>query len=257
MAQLEMQQFICREDNYGVVIHDPASGATASIDAPDAARIAAELKKKGWKLTHILTTHHHGDHVEGNLALKEQFGCTIIGPAGETAAIPGIDRKVRGGDSFTFAEREVRVIDTPGHTKGHITYHIPDDSAAFVGDTLFALGCGRVIEGTMDMMWASLDRLRKLPPHTAVYVGHEYTEANARFALTIEPANAALQKRAELVFGQRAKGEMTLPTTIGEELKTNPFVRPESLEIRSRLNLEGRSDAEVFGEIRRRKDSFK
>lgn len=257
MAPLEMHQFICRQDNYGVLAHDPRSGATASIDAPDAAAVERELKRKGWQLTHILTTHHHGDHVEGNLALKERFGCRIIGPARESAPIPGVDAQVTGGDSFEFAGRKVQVIDTPGHTKGHISYNIPDDVTAFVGDTLFALGCGRVIEGTMEMMWTSLDALRKLPTHTTVYVGHEYTEANARFALTIEPQNRALQQRAERVFMERAKGKMTLPTTIGDELKTNPFLRPESPEIRMVLEMQDASDAEVFAEIRRRKDNFR
>jgi len=257
MTSLEIHQFICRQDNYGVLVHDPDSRATASIDAPEAAAIERGLDKKGWRLTHILTTHHHGDHVEGNLALKQKYGCTIIGPARESQPIPGIDQKVSGGDVFTFSAREVRVIDTPGHTGGHISLHFAEDSTAFVGDTLFALGCGRVIEGTMDMMWESLDKLRKLPPNTAVYVGHEYTEANARFALTIEPSNRALQQRADRVFAERAKGEMTLPTTIEEELKTNPFLRPDSAEIRMRLKMQGKSDAEIFAEIRRRKDNFK
>jgi hydroxyacylglutathione hydrolase len=257
MAALEMHQFICREDNYGVLVHDHRSGTTASVDAPDGAAIERELKKKGWQLTHIFTTHHHGDHVEGNLALKERYGCTIIGPGRESAPIPGIDKKVSGGDRFGFAGREVQVIDTPGHTRGHISYHIPDETTVFVGDTLFALGCGRVIEGTMEMMWSSLDKLRKLPPQTTVYVGHEYTAANARFALSIEPQNRALQRRADRVFAEREEGKMTLPTTIGEELKTNPFLRPDSAEIRMQLGMQGRTDAEVFGEIRRRKDSFK
>jgi hydroxyacylglutathione hydrolase len=255
MAHLDKHQFICRQDNYGVLIHDHQSGATASIDAPDAAAIENELKNKGWHLTHILTTHHHGDHIEGNLALKERFGCEIIGPAGES--IPGINRKVSGGDGFKFGGREVTVIDTPGHTRGHITYHIAEDSSAFAGDTLFAIGCGRVIEGTMAMMWESLDKLRKLPPDTVVYVGHEYTESNARFALTIEPQNRALQQRADRVFAQRARGEMTLPTTIGEELNTNPFLRPDSPEIRMNLATQTSTDAEVFAEIRRRKDNFR
>ena len=257
MAKLEIRQFICREDNYGVLVHDPASGATASIDAPETAAIEKHLKDKGWKLTDIFTTHHHGDHVEGNLPLKEKYGCTIIAPANEKVAIPGADKKVSGGAKFAFAGREVRVIDTPGHTGGHISYHIPDEGIAFVADTLFALGCGRVIEGTMEMMWQSLDRLRKLPADTVLYVGHEYTQANAKFALTIEPGNRALVERAEKINAQRSRGEMTLPTTMAEELRTNPFLRPDSKEIRSRLKMEGKSDAEVFGEIRKRKDSFR
>ncbi|MFL5258833.1 MAG: hydroxyacylglutathione hydrolase [Hyphomicrobiales bacterium] len=257
MAALEVHQFICREDNYGVLLHDWASGATASIDAPDADAIETALSGHGWRLTHIFTTHHHADHVEGNLPLKERFGCRITGPAHESAPIPGIDTKVAGGEGFDFAGREVRVIDTPGHTAGHISYHLPQEHLAFVADTLFALGCGRVIEGTMEMMWQSLDKLRKLPAETKVHVGHEYTEANARFALTIEPDNRALTGRAERVFAARKRGEMTLPTTIGEELETNPFLRPDSRAIRARLDMKDKTDAEVFGEIRRRKDNFR
>jgi hydroxyacylglutathione hydrolase len=256
MAHLDIHHFICREDNYGVLIHDTRTGATASIDAPDALAVEKALKQKGWQLTHILTTHHHGDHVEGNLALKEMFGCKIIGPRND-GDIPGIDQKVAGGETYTFADREVRVIDTPGHTKGHIVLHLPSEHLLFAGDTLFAMGCGRVIEGTLEQMWQSLDKLRALPVHTTVHVGHEYTEANARFALTIEPGNRALQQRAAVVAAQRAKGQMTLPTTIGEELKTNVFLRPDSKDIRAKLALEQASDAEVFAETRRRKDSFK
>jgi hydroxyacylglutathione hydrolase len=257
MSHLDMHVFICREDNYGVLVHDNKTGATASIDAPEAAAIERELKRKGWQLTHILVTHHHFDHVEGNLALKDQFGCAIIGPAAEADKIPGIGKMVKGGDSFSFAGRTVQVIDTPGHTKGHIAYHMPSDFSAFVGDTLFAMGCGRVIEGTMEEMWNSLAVLRKLVPHTYIYCGHEYTEANARFALSVEPGNRALQQRAELVSRQRAKGEMTVPTLMADELKTNPFLRWDSPEIRKNLGMESASDAAVFAEVRTRKNNFK
>jgi hydroxyacylglutathione hydrolase len=257
MPHLDMHQFICLEDNYGVLVHHNKTGATASIDAPDAAAIERELKAKGWQLTHILVTHHHSDHVQGIAALKALFGCQVIGPKGEAEKIPGIQKTVAGGDKFQFAGREVKVYDTPGHTKGHIAFHIPEDFSLFAGDTLFALGCGRVIEGTMEEMWGSLDRLRKLPEHTFVYCGHEYTESNARFALSVEPGNRALQQRSDLVHRQRAKKEMTLPTTIAEELKTNPFLRPQSPEIRAKLGLEGASDGEVFAALRRRKDNFR
>jgi len=256
MAHLDLHHFICREDNYGVLVHDHQSGATASIDAPDALAVERALKAKGWQLTHILTTHHHGDHVEGNLALKEAFGCTIIGPR-DDGEIPGMDKSVAGGKTFTFAGREVRVMDTPGHTKGHIVYYLPTEHVLFAGDTLFEMGCGRVIEGTLEQMWRSLDQFRKLPTHTIVHVGHEYSEANARFGLSVEPGNRALQQRAGVVAAQRAKGEMTLPTTIGDELKTNVFLRVDSPEIRKKLGLEQASEAEVFAETRRRKDSFK
>jgi len=257
MSHLDMEVFICREDNYGVLVHDHRSGATASVDAPDAEAIEKQLRQKGWQLTHILTTHHHGDHVEGNLELKREFGCTIIGPAAEADRIPGIGKLVKGGDVFTFGGRDVNVIATPGHTKGHIVYHIPSDYSLFAGDTLFALGCGRVIEGTMEEMWASLAALRQLSAHTYVYCGHEYTEANARFALTVESGNRALQQRADLVFRQRARKEKTVPSILGDEIKTNPFLRWDSPDIRKNLGMTAASDAEVFAEIRKRKNNFK
>jgi hydroxyacylglutathione hydrolase len=254
MPQLEIYQFPCLSDNFGVLIHDAAAGVTASIDAPDAKAVAAALKQKGWKLTHILTTHHHGDHTGGNATLKAETGCTIIGPRNEAAKIPGIDKAVGEGDTFTFGEHVVKVLDTPGHTAGHITYVIPSAKAAFVGDTLFAIGCGRVIEGDAQMMWSSLKKLMALPRDTAVFCGHEYTQANARFALTIEPENAALQRRAKEVDAMRAAGEATLPTDIGLELETNPFLRPHVAAIQQRLGMVGRPEWEIFGEIRERKN---
>ena len=227
MAKLDIHQFPCLSDNYGVLIRDAEAGVTAAIDAPDASQVAAALKEKGWRLTHILTTHHHGDHTAGNLALKAETKCTIIGPRGEAAKVPGIDKQVGEGDTFKFGSFEVRVLDTPGHTAGHITYLIPSAGVAFVGDTLFAIGCGRVIEGNAQMMWNSLQKLMALPKETQVYCGHEYTQSNAKFALTIEPENAALVKRAKEVDQLRAAGKPTLPTNIGVELETNPFLRPQ------------------------------
>jgi hydroxyacylglutathione hydrolase len=254
MSELEIHQFACLSDNFGVLVRDAKAGVTASIDAPDASAVAAALKEKGWKLTHILTTHHHGDHTAGNLALKSETGCAIIGPRAEAAKIPGLDKAVGEGDTFTFGGHEVQVLDTPGHTAGHITYVFPSARVAFVGDTLFAIGCGRVIEGNAQMMWKSLKKLMALPKDTAVYCGHEYTQANARFALTIEPENAALQKRAKEVDQMRAAGKATLPTTIGLELETNPFLRPHVPAIQQRLGMVGRPDWEIFGEIRERKN---
>jgi hydroxyacylglutathione hydrolase len=251
---LKIHQFPCLSDNFGVLIHDPGSGLTASIDAPDAKQVAAALKEKGWQLSHILTTHHHGDHTAGNAPLKDDTGCTIIGPRGEAAKVPGIDKAVGEGDTFMFGPHEVRVLETPGHTAGHITYVIPSAGVAFVGDTLFAIGCGRIIEGNAQMMWQSLKKLMALPKETSVYCGHEYTQANAKFALTIEPENAALQKRAKEVDALRAAGKPTLPTRIGVELETNPFLRPHVPAIRKRLGMESRADWEVFGEIRERKN---
>ncbi len=254
MSKLEIHQFPCLKDNFGVLIHDPATGQTAAIDAPEAAAVRKALANKGWKLTHILVTHHHADHTDGVLPLKEETGCTVIGPKAEASRIKGLDRTVAEGDTFKFAGSEVRVIDTPGHTAGHITFHIPSSNVAFAGDTLFAVGCGRVNEGTMEMMWNSLAKLAKLPADTAVYCGHEYTLSNVKFALTIEPENEALKARAVEIDTLLAAGKATLPTTIGVELATNPFLRPQSPAIRKRLGMETSADWQVFGEIRERKN---
>ena len=254
MAELDVHQFPCLSDNYGVLIHDGERQLTASIDAPDAGAVAAALKGKGWRLTHILTTHHHGDHTAGNLALKNETRCTIIGPRAEAAKVPGIDKSVGEGDTFAFGGFEVRVLDTPGHTAGHISYWLPSTGIAFVGDTLFAIGCGRVIEGNAQVMWQSLQKLMALPKETAVYCGHEYTQANARFALTIEPENAALQTRARQVDQLRAAGKPTLPTNMGLELETNPFLRPHVAAIQNRLGMVGKPEWQIFGEIRERKN---
>jgi hydroxyacylglutathione hydrolase len=253
---LDIEQFICRDDNYGVVVHDPKSGGTAVIDAPEAQPIIDVLTRRGWTPSLLLVTHHHADHVEGNLALKERYGLTIVGPEKEAATIPGIDRTVKEGDRIAFAGG-VEVIETPGHTLGHVTFVMPGEGVAFAADTLFALGCGRVIEGDFAMMQASLAKLAALPPETVVFVGHEYTAANARFALTVDPGNETLQRRAAEVLAKAARREMTLPTTIREELETNPFLRWDDPAIRSRLALKGSPAAEVFGEIRRLKDNFK
>ena len=257
MSHLDIRQFICLADNYGVVIHDAKTGATASIDAPDAKAIDAHLRKFGRQLTHILVTHHHADHVQGILDLKESYGCKVIGPKGEAAKIPGLDRAIAGGESFDFAGREVDIFDCPGHTLGHIAYHIPSESALFAADTIFSVGCGRVIEGTMEQMFHSVNQFKALPPSTFVYCGHEYTEANCRFALTIEPGNKALQARSNEVSALRKRGEMTCPVTLGEELKTNPYLRCDSAEIRKLLGLEQATDVKVFAEIRTRKNNFK
>jgi hydroxyacylglutathione hydrolase len=251
---LEIHQFPCRSDNFGVLIHDPERGITASIDAPETAAVRDALRQKGWKLSYILTTHHHGDHTEGNLPLKQETGCVIIGPKAEAAKIPGLDTAVADGDAFRLGSHQVRVLDTPGHTNGHISYHIPSANVAFVGDTLFAIGCGRVIEGTMEMMWASLQKLAALSGTTQIYCGHEYTLANAKFALTIEPENAALVARASEVEVLRKAGQATLPTRIDLELATNPFLRVNSAPIRKRLGLENAQEWQVFAEIRERKN---
>lgn len=254
MPKLDILQFACRSDNYGVLIHDEAAGVTAAIDAPDAEPILATLAEKGWRLTHLLITHHHGDHTAGNLQLKEATGCTIIGPKAEGDRIPGIDRGVVEGETIAFGGYDIRVIETPGHTIGHVTYWIPAASVAFVGDTMFAMGCGRIFEGNAKVMWSSLKKLMALPPETEIYCGHEYTAANATFALTIDPENAALHKRAKDVAQQRSKGLTTLPTRIDLELETNPFLRPHVAAIRRRLGMQYDPDWRVFAEIRERKN---
>lgn len=254
MAPLEIELFSCRSDNFGVLLHDPQTGATASIDAPEEKPILDALARRGWRLSHILTTHHHADHVAANAALKARFGVTIVGPARE--AIAGIDRKVDGGDSFDFAGRRVEVISTPGHTLGHICFHLPEERLLFSADTLFALGCGRIFEGTPAQMWDSLEKLAALPDETTVYFGHEYTLSNARFALTVDPGNAALERRAAEIEALRARNAFTAPTTIGLEKATNPFLRAADPDIRRHLRMEQASNAEVFAEIRARKDRF-
>jgi hydroxyacylglutathione hydrolase len=254
---LIVEQFGARSDNFAVLIHDTTAGLTTAIDAPEEAPIVAKLKEKGWRLDHIFTTHHHQDHVEANLALKAAYGCTIIGPRAEAAKIPGIDTALAEGETFRFAGHEVRVIATPGHTLGHIAYYLPGQRLAFTGDTLFAVGCGRVFEGTMEAMWHSLEKLMRLPDDTVIYCGHEYTAANVRFALTVDPGNAALINRAAEVAALRAAGKATLPTTIALEKATNPFLRVAEPAIRALLGMENATAAEVFAELRRRKDNFR
>ena len=257
MARLDIHQFPCLSDNYGVLVHDADAGLTASIDAPEAGAVRAALQAKGWKLTHILTTHHHADHTGGNAALKAETGCIVIGPRNEAARIPGIDRQVGQGDKFTFGGHEVQVLDTPGHTAGHITYVVPSAKVAFAGDTLFAIGCGRVIEGNAEMMWESLKKLMALPKDTTVYCGHEYTQSNAKFALTIEPNNLDLVARAEEVSRLRAAGKPTLPTTIGAEITANPFLRADRPRLRAAIDMRRADPAEVFAALRSRKDAFR
>ena len=254
MAELEIYQFPCLSDNYGVLIRDKDTGHVASIDAPSADDVRAALAEKSWNLTHILTTHFHWDHTDGNLALKAETGCTIVGPRPEADKVPGIDVKVGEGDSYKFGGFEAKVFETPGHTAGHIIYWIPDASVAFVGDVLFAMGCGRVIEGSMDAMWNSIEKVAKLPPETMLYCGHEYTIANAKFALTVEPGNTALQTRAKEVEELRAQGRPTLPTKLADELATNPFIRADSAEIRRVIRMENASNSDVFAEVRERKN---
>ena len=256
MTSLMIEQFTCRQDNFGVLLHDPLTGETATIDAPDGARIAERLKQNDWQLTHILVTHHHPDHVEGIPALVEIYAPEVLGPAAEAGKISGLTQALGDGDTFDFAGRTVKVISTPGHTAGHICFYIADENLLFAGDTLFALGCGRLFEGSPQDMYTSLSRLGALPDQTRVYCGHEYTQSNGRFAINVDPDNASLAERVEEVIAMRAKHLPTLPTTIGFEKRTNPFLRTGDPAIRKQLGMEAASDVEVFAELRRRKDSF-
>lgn len=256
MGVLEIEQFICRNDNIGVLIHDPVNNLTAAIDAPEEAPILAALQRRGWKLDYIFTTHHHFDHVEANFALKQKFGLKIYGPHSEADKIPEIDVTLNDGDSFQFGQFEVQVLSTPGHTKGEISYYIPQSKVAFTGDTLFSLGCGRLLEGTPQQMFKSLRVLAALPADTAIYCGHEYSASNARFALTIDPDNEALQQRAAEITRLRANDQLTLPTSMAQELATNPFLRASDAQIRAHLSMPDASDEQVFTRIRALKDNF-
>lgn len=254
---IEVRRIAVLNDNYVFLVHDAATGDTAAVDPAVAEPVLAELAHRGWRLTHILNTHHHGDHVGGNLALKSATGCRIIGAASDRARIPGIDVGVADGGSVTIGESTASVLDVPGHTSGHIAYWFADDRALFCGDTLFALGCGRLFEGTAEEMWRSLQRLAELPSDARVYCAHEYTQANGRFALSVEPDNLALIERMRRVDAARARGEPTVPSTLAEELATNPFLRPHSSSIRGCVGVPTDAAASrVFAETRRLKDRF-
>lgn len=252
---IQIHQFPCLNDNYGYLVHDPASGETAAIDTPDAAKYLAEAKAKGWAITQIWNTHWHPDHAGGNLAIKDATGCVITGPVDEAGKIPGIDRKVGDGDKLKLGDIEARVIGVPGHTLGHIAFHMPSEGVAMVGDVVFALGCGRVFEGDMPMMWASMKAIKALPPETMLYCAHEYTQANARFAETIETSNTALMEYVAEIDAKRAKGERTVPMPLSRELATNPFLRADEPALQAAMGHAGDAVA-TFGEIRGRKDRF-
>ena len=249
-------QFPCLSDNYGVLIHDPGAGATASIDAPDGGAVIAAAAAQGWELTDLLITHHHADHIQGVPQVKARFpNIKIWGPAKEIERIPFLNMKLSEGDEVKVGTLTGRVIETPGHTRGHISYYFEDDEVVFVGDTLL-LGCGRVIETPYAVQWDLLLKLAALPGETAVYCGHEYTAANGRFALTIEPGNPILKRRVEEVARLREAGKPTLPTTIAAELAANPFLRAEEPSVQAAVGLPGADPAAVFAEIRQRKDRF-
>jgi hydroxyacylglutathione hydrolase len=248
--------FRCLSDNFGVLVHCPATGATAAIDAPEAGPVETALRATGWKLTDILVTHHHADHTGGIAELKARHRCRVTAPRNEAARIPAVDATVGEGDTVKVGGLTARVLETPGHTAGHITYVFDQDKLAFVGDTLFSIGCGRVIEGTPEMMWNSLLKLRALPDDTDIFCGHEYTEANIRFALTIEPDNKDLRNRAEEAKREITAGQATIPTTIGEEKRANVFLRADVPAVAAAVGLAGKPAAQVFAEVRARKNKF-
>ncbi|HYZ25319.1 MAG TPA: hydroxyacylglutathione hydrolase [Geminicoccaceae bacterium] len=256
MPQLEIELIPVLNDNYAYLVHDPKAGVTAVVDPPVVAPVLERLKARGWKLDWILSTHHHADHTGGNLALKQATGCRIAGPKADAARIPGIDLGLAENDRFQLGEAEAQVFETPGHTSGHISYWFADAKALFCADTLFSLGCGRLFEGTPALMWRSLGKFADLPDDAVVYCAHEYTQANARFALTVDPDNPALRARADEVERLRAAGQPTVPSMLGAERAANPFLRPHDPAIRKRLGMEGASDEQVFAEIRKRKDRF-
>ena len=250
----EIRVFPCLSDNFGYLIHDPATKATASIDAPEAGPILAALEREGWTLTDILVTHHHADHVGGIDELKRKYKCRVLAPHDNGTPIPLVDQRVKEGDVVKVGNLSARVLATPGHTLDHISYMFDSEHALFCADTLFSIGCGRVIEGSYPMMWDSLLKLRALPNETRVYCGHEYTAANVKFALTIEPDNPALKKRADEVTKLRAANKPTIPSLLGEEKEANVFLRADVPSVAAAVGLAGKPAAAVFGEIRERKN---
>jgi hydroxyacylglutathione hydrolase len=248
--------FLCLQDNYGVLLHDPATGATAAIDAPETGPIEATLKSTGWTLTDILVTHHHADHTGGIAELKQRHRCRVVAPAAEAARIPLVNATVREGETVNVGGLAAQVIETPGHTSGHIAYWFKDAHLAFVGDTLFSIGCGRVIEGTPEVMWDSLKKLRALPGETLLFCGHEYTQSNIRFAQTIEADNPALVARAAEAAEQVRRRQPTIPSTVDSERAANPFLRADLPEVAAAVGMAGKPPAQVFAEIRARKNKF-
>lgn len=255
MTQAIVHMFPCLKDNYGFLLHDPATGETACIDTPEAGRILAEAEAKGWKITQIWNTHWHPDHAGGNAEIVAKTGARVIGPkeVGRAAALP--DCVVTEDDTVRLGGCTAHIIETPGQTLGHIVYHLPDQKIAFVGDTLFALGCGRLFEGTPAQMWDSLGKLRVLPDDTLVYCAHEYTASNAAFALSVDAGNADLVAYADGVTAKRAKDVPTVPTTIGAEKRANPFFRADDPELQAFVGHAGDVIA-TFAEVRERKNRF-
>jgi hydroxyacylglutathione hydrolase len=252
---LQIHQFPCLSDNYGFLVHDPTSGATATVDTPDADEIMRQAEAKGWRITDIWNTHWHPDHAGGNAAIKAATGAVVTGPKEVERLGQAPDRIISHEDKVSLGGHTARVIDVGGHTLGHIAYSFEADRIAFVGDALFSLGCGRMFEGTPDQMWTSLQRIAALAPETTLYCAHEYTEANAKFAIYYDPTNRDLQARIAEIKKLRGEGKPTVPMKLADELKTNPFLRAP--ELKRSIMMPEASDVEAFAELRKRKDSFK
>lgn len=253
---LDVVTIPCLSDNYAFLLRCSETGEVALVDAPEAGPIKAELEARNWTLNQILITHHHDDHIDGVDELRETYGATVLGGKDDVHRLPKLDRSVGDGDTFKVGNSEADVIDVSGHTIGHIAFLFKADKAAFTADSLMAMGCGRVFEGTHPQMWESLKKFKALPADTTIYSGHEYTASNAKFALTIEPENKDLQARVAEIEATRAKGGFTVPSNFGVELATNPFMRADQPEVKAVLGMQDKSDAEVFDEIRTRKDNF-
>jgi len=253
---LEIVQVPVLSDNYVYLVREPGAGAVGVVDPAVAEPVERELDARRWRLTHVINTHHHGDHTGGNLRLKSRYGATVVGPRADRARIPGIDVEVGDGEDWAFGREAARVFDVPGHTRGHIAYWFKDSHALFCGDTIFSLGCGRLFEGTPAEMWSSLGKLRALPDDTRVYCAHEYTESNGRFARTVDPANPDLMRRIAEVKRLRAEGKPTVPSLMGEERRANPFLRADQPALAANLGLSADDPVAVFAEVRRRKDVF-
>jgi hydroxyacylglutathione hydrolase len=248
--------FLCLSDNIGVLIHDDATGATASVDVPDAAAVERALAERNWRLTHIIVTHKHSDHVQGIRQLKAKTGAHVVAPKKAAAQVPDADELVGEGDKVKIGELMASVLDTPGHCADHISYWFQKENALFAGDTIFTMGCGRVSEGTPSMLWSSLQRIADLPDETRIWSGHEYTLANARFAVSVDGGNAALKQRYDEVGKLRQDGKLTVPTTLAEEKATNPFLRAGDAQVQKAVGMAGADASAVFAELRERKNRF-
>jgi len=253
---LEIIQLPVLNDNYIYLIHEPISKQTAVVDPAITEPVLETLNNKGWSLNYIFNTHHHSDHVGGNLELKQKTNCEIFASAIDSSRIPGIDKELKHGDKIKLGAQEINIIATPGHTLGHIVYHFPENNSLFCGDTLFSMGCGRLFEGSAEQMWHSLQRIKQLPKETLLYCAHEYTQANGEFALTLEPGNQLLLNRLKQVKQLRADNKATVPSSLEQELASNPFLREDSLEIKNTINITAKTAIDTFREIRKLKDNF-